>query len=232
MIHGGFWIVILAQAFWFLVTTVALRNTEKTLVFLFAGLALGIPYGLAMDSLVGYRTGIFNYQGLEDSLSFLFLNALLSYGLAISTMFNFVPFLTSGIAINRRFSYFFILIGSSVLFFHARFGGVSPLVDMFSVGVIILCFSDAVFILFSGKCMTLNLVSLNESLIRIGMFSAATGAFYEATNYFARLWVWENDFPSQGINFLMIVLFGYFVLLFPMLVLAFVFQSTLSLKSQ
>lgn len=231
MISVAFWTVILAQAIWFVVVTAYCGNSKKLLQFLISGIALGVPYGLIMDSLVGYRSGIFNYGGLEASIGFLLINALLSYGLAISTMFNFTSWLSSGLELNRRFSYLFLLIGSALLFVHSRYGGTHALADMFSLGVIILSFSDAVLLIYSGRSLLYNLVRLQGAIFRLGCVSVATGAAYEIANAIAGLWFWENDFPNEYINLLMIVVLGYHVLLFPMLVLAIIFKSTLISKT-
>jgi len=211
--------------------TIYCGNRNKILQFLVSGIALGVPYGLLMDSLVGYRSGIFNYGGLESDVGFLLINALLSYRLAISTMFNFTPWVASGLELNRRFSYLLLLIGSAALFAHARYGGINAFVDMFSLGVVILSLSDAVLLIYSGRSLLYNLVRLQGDIFGLAGVSVATGAVYEMTNAMAGLWFWENDFPSEHANLLMIVVLGYHVLLFPMLVLAVIFKSTLISKA-
>lgn len=198
------------------------------LPFALSGILLGLPYGLIMDSFVGFRAGIFDYGGLENSTWFLLMNALLSYGIAIGTAFNYTSVLARMPRIHRKHSYLYLILASSTLFLHSRMSGTTPLIDMFLLGAVILFISDFALVASHGRAVLIAPFSVPRAFGVLLGFCILTGVVYEATNYIVSLWTWKNDLPSAEINLILVVLLGYFVLMLPMIVLASVFSFLLS----
>jgi len=221
----NFWFVILVQFIWFIVVFIKMKAQPSFLLCLVIGLVLSIPYGLAMDQIVGEKNRIFSYYGREDSWSFLLLNWIFSYGLAISTVF------AAGLADFHSRKLPIIFLACLVLFvllIETIYQTVSlefTLLRMFVLGAILISAAE-VAINASGRVGLLrSMPHLMPAFWKFWIFAILTGLVYESANHLFPLWKWENAAPSTSVNLALVVLFGYCALLYPMIAMQVVFEA-------
>ncbi|MCA9365753.1 hypothetical protein KC723_02570 [Candidatus Kaiserbacteria bacterium] len=81
----NFWIFVLVQFTFFVLVAFHLNKADKIIKYLLLGLIIGLPFGVAFDLLIGEYVGVFSYY-LGFTKDFVIINAVLSYGLLISTV--------------------------------------------------------------------------------------------------------------------------------------------------
>lgn len=221
----NFWVIIAVQFCWFLTVTAWYGNIRKVIKFILFGGILGIPYGFAMDAIIGHHHEIFAYGSLGQSESFLFLNALFSYGLAISTTFNLNYLVGKGGLHSNRQAFYLTIVAVAVIVAKNKFGVDGILLSMFIFGIAIISFTEAMFIFSSGRGLLIDIFTGRVRVAWLFLFCFLTGSIYETANLFFPLWEWQNDFPSVTGNTILIAALGYFVLIYPMLFISYTFQS-------
>ncbi|MEY2665508.1 MAG: hypothetical protein RLZZ480_613 [Candidatus Parcubacteria bacterium] len=81
----SFFIVITVQFLFFVIHSLAVGERNTILKHTFQGMALGVPFGICFDLLVGEFLGLYTYaEGFN--LPFLFINGLFSYGFMIANV--------------------------------------------------------------------------------------------------------------------------------------------------
>lgn len=212
---SNFWLVIAVQFFWFAIVFLKERPSRSFLNCLSMGFLLGIPYGAAMDLLVGDHNTVFNYFGYENSWAFLLFNWLLSYGLAISTVLA-----TGKIVLPKcrpSFTYVALLLAAAItlelIYQTSAIGG--TLIRMIVLGAILLLLSEVLVSLLGRAGFLLGLFQGKVTFGRFWLFAFMTGLVYESANIVSPLWDWENEFPSSNENVVLVICFGYCALLYP-----------------
>lgn len=228
--HQNFVAVIAIQFLWFAFITLTRGSLSAAPRRLVIGALVGLPVGLVFDVAIGWAGSIFHYAGLELKGSFLLLNSLLSYGLAIATVLTMnVGGMPPYVGRHRRLALAVACLALVVLSLPLLLIPVdarSPMEAMLLIGASVLAVSEVVALL-SGR--TGYLLQFAEGrwkpALRIWLFAIATGVVYEITNHFFPLWVWANQSPTPIVNMLLIVVFGYFVLFLPIFSLMGILRS-------
>lgn len=212
-----FWAIIAVQLMWFIVVFVTRSPSRSLRNCLTMGLILGIPYGFVMDLLIGEHNTIFNYFGYEDSWLFLLMNWLLSYGLAIATIFSLGSMGIPRQSPSWTFVVTLLLIALAMELLYQTLAIDGALLRMLFLGAILLILSEVVFAVAGKGGYLSNLLWGKVSFGRFWLLSFLTGLVYEVANLLTPLWNWENSFPSNNANIFLVVCFGYCVLLYPIL---------------
>lgn len=219
--YGNFAAVVAVQLLWFVVVSIGRVSIREGIRNLAVGAAAGIPLGLFFDLVIGRYASIFHYADFPTTSSFMLANGILSYGLAIAAVLSFQQDVLPPREGHRKW---LALLAASLAFSLALIFPVDRLptvAGMFLLGALILLFSEALCLVFgqTGYILQAMLGTIGP-MVRVWVFSIATGLVYETANYAFALWVWNNHFPSRAINFALIVLLGYFVLLLPIFTFA------------
>ena len=224
--YQDFVAVIAIQFVWYCLVSI-LRGTASSFFRRLAiGALAGIPIGVAFDIAIGQAASIFHYSGLELHGSFLILNSIFSYGLAVATVLSMrvgdTPPQVSG-----RWA---IALGGTclavLLSIPLALGNLSAAVAMLLAGALILALTEAAAAAVGRQGYICQLAfGRGVPAAQILTFSALTGLVYELANHFFPLWVWTNQVPTPTGNLILIVLFGYFVLFIPIFTIAGVARS-------
>lgn len=217
MLGTNFVIVVSIQFLWFLAVFWALKPKQSFWYLLLVGLLLGIPYGLGMDLLVGGQNKIFNYYGKEQSWVFLLANWLFSYGFCISTVFVFAY--RERPAKRTSKSLFFglaLLLCACAVAWRIAVIDIT-LLRMVWLGLILILASELVYLAYQKMGYVERLLRLDGKIWSFWLFSILTGVVYEIANFAFPLWAWDNQFPTREINLILIIVFGYCVLLYPIM---------------
>lgn len=193
---------------------------------LWRGVLLGLPLGFLYDILIGHSQAVFYYSRVPDNWIFTALNGSLSYGFAIATAcllpitlkrhhlpgLRLIGALVCGIAI--------ILLSLTSLIF-------SPptLAVMFITGTSLLLCSEGLSLIYGYSGPLYSLLQRNvKPTASLWLASICIGALYELLNGLFPLWHWQEarNMPHWQLEFL-IVIFGYFTLFLPMLILGHIF---------
>lgn len=214
-------IVLIAMAvFWHVAPKRVFAVTIQSMI-------IGAPLGLAFDLLIGRYETIFSYHIEVGRFFFYLLNGLLSYGLALATIWLLPVRLprqsnrTSGIAAAMS------VCLSLLVLIALPSRELTTLVVMLVGGMAILGCSEVIARVcgFQGT-ISAFLDGEPKQLFQLWFTSIALGTAYEITNVLFPVWIWE---PMQGLSFveseLLIIVFGYFVLVYPMFVVTHLVQS-------
>jgi hypothetical protein len=214
--YANFAAVIAVQLMWLTSVTLAQGAMSALPRRLALGAIAGLPLGIVFDVIIGNAASVFHYSGMELEGSFLLLNSVLSYGLAVATVLTVNA---RGLPRSTGRRPWFVLAGAGVataIGFFLLLQGRSPMVTMFLVGTLVLIASEGAAHAMGRQGYVQQLASGRwRPIARIWVFSVATGAVYELANHFFPLWVWANKSPTLAGNMLLIVAFGYFVLFVP-----------------
>lgn len=231
--YQNFAAIIVVQLLWFLL--VALRSGTLPAVprHLAIGAIAGLPLGAVFDVAIGKFGNVFHYAGLELSGPFVLLNAILSYGIAVATVLSIGGTKMPPYEGRRRRP---AMIAASVMLAVAIWlpiESLTPITTMFLLGALVLVFSEALSIAAASRGYLYQLIfGSARPMVRIWVFSVSTGLVYEVANYLFPLWVWINRTPTPSGNFLLIVIFGYFVLFFPVFTVAALLRHHLGKNSR
>jgi hypothetical protein len=215
-IVGGQLVILLALAY---VWNVGMRMTYTVL---WRSMLLGLPLGFLYDLLIGRTQLVFFYSGVPAGWLFLALNGALSYGFAIATA-RLMPITLPRLHKRdiRMTGVLLCMIAIALLFLPALFAR-HPLAVMFVTGTIVILCSEGVALLSGYSGPLYSLLQRNaRPVMQLWLASVGIGALYEILNALFPLWHWQTggSLPHWGVE-LLIVLFGYFVLFLPMLVLS------------
>lgn len=180
---------------------------------LFVGMAVAVPYGAFVDLFVGFNHGVFNYQGRETSIFFLFSNWIFSYGFFVATVFC-LPKPTIQERRSAIISLLSILFLLSITYFNLS-SVENLLLKMLLLGGLLVAVSELFACVAGEGSYIKQTIYLQTGAIHFWIFCIATGAFYELSNLLFPLWHWENRQPSVFLNYFLIVLFGYWALVYP-----------------
>lgn len=187
-----------------------------------AGAAAGIPLGVIFDLPIGQLGNIFHYVGVEYNGTFLLLNAVFSYGVAIATALSLSPG-RDEMSAGKVSSRMALLAGALLLatFLLLLVQVWSSLTSMFIIGGTVLVLTELAYLLAGRKFYISQFIRGNpRPVLRVYVFSVSTGIVYEGANLLFPLWTWVNGQGGQALNLLLIVGLGYFVLFYPMFAFA------------
>ncbi len=226
----NFFIIVLAQFFFFLFFYVRNRTTKVSLVkmvllSLVAGLIGGLLFDITFGMLGAY---VYKVEGNKDifystglSLYQLIWNDILSFGLAVLTSY----YITSKKELYKKKAIkndvigvlSFLVLLSIALSFLVQVG----VVALFIYGVGVIAFGECLLVLRgqNGPFLSLLMTRNYSSFIVFWANTVLIGFLYEVVNYLFPFWVWlpRSDYSHLSIEIL-IVLFGYMVVLHPMVV--------------
>jgi hypothetical protein len=194
-------------------------GSVQIFVLLFAS---GIPLGLAYDALLGLFGQIFTYPDVGNVPLFLLLNSILSYGSALCTAWLLpcasIAHSTGRIRIAAML-FLSVLIGAVAWFYAAD---MSSLVRVFLVGALVIVAAELIAMtrgqLGPALAITKGTVA---PIVCLMTWSIVIGAIYETANFLFPLWQWNLDSTvPMWIVEILIIAFGYFVLIHPMFVLS------------
>lgn len=220
LVISGQFLILLAFAFW------RQKNISQLVYIVWRSLLLGLPLGFLYDTLIGQSQAVFYYSGVPDSWIFTAMNGALSYGFAIATASLFpidLPLRSSG---RSRLSGIMLCSVSLAMIFSVTLSFTLPtLAVMFVIGAGLILCSEGLSLW--GGYMGPAYCLLHKNIRPTAMLwtaSIAIGSCYELLNYWFPLWHWQEarNMPHWQFETLLIV-FGYFTLFLPMLVLARIF---------
>jgi hypothetical protein len=195
---------------------------RKILQIMVKSASLGIPLGLCFDFIVGRYNTIFGYYPFSPPLMFYLLNGMLSYGLAIASVW-IIP--QSLVAAHRRGGIMMlallILVGAAGTLLFLPDLRISTLVLMFAGGTAILALAEASAIFKNASTPLMEALGGRPRMVlQLWGISVAMGTIYEIGNWLFPVWRWS---PVGGFNFLqqeiLLVVCGYFVLIYFMVIL-------------
>lgn len=213
-----FGIVVAVEFAGFVLAALARRaRPAEALRILATSAVVGIPLGFCFDFIIGGRLAVFGYEPLTHGWIFLLANDALSYGIALATIW-LVPLTFREVRVSgaRRFAAGAAMaLAFLLLVFAAARGSLGSLVLS---GAAVLLLTEAVASL-SGYSGVLedSLRGHRSPLLRIWLASIALGLLYETANALFPIWRWHAllgwaPVPKEAL----IILFGYFVLAYPM----------------
>lgn len=82
----SFTIVVIIQLAFFIFHALAVGEGHKILSYLWKGMALGLPFGIIFDLLIGKVVGIYDYE-IGFIWWFLIINGIFSFGFMIANVF-------------------------------------------------------------------------------------------------------------------------------------------------
>lgn len=187
----------------------------------------GVAFGVLMDSVLG-NEGIFAYlpSGVDSTYSYpnelpltlLFFNAIASYGIAALSVATIAQSLFEH---PKSITNASLWIASFIVggLFAVLLAPDDSLALMIAWGVAIIGASEL--LLYIGNRLGPIMLLLNKKNYRptlnLFVFSLLVGAVYELANLAFPFWVWlPESSVSQGTLRIIITLFGYFVLFYPM----------------
>jgi hypothetical protein len=183
---------------------------------------LGTALGIVFERLMGAVWNIFLYPDVPQTVTFLLLNSLFSYGTALITAWLLPCRMgTHGSTWLRLLAAVSLaaLIGAFVLL---GLADTPQLLRVFVVGALTVAAAELSAVIL-GRVGPLLAVTRRQfaPLACLALCSIAIGLIYEAANYLFPLWRWNlgPDIPDWAAEALVIG-FGYFVLIHPMLVLS------------
>jgi hypothetical protein len=183
---------------------------------------LGTCLGLVFERLMGAVWNIFQYPEVTQTVAFLLLNSVFSYGTALFTAWLLPCSMPTHDSTRLRVAAAVFLTALVGIFAWLDPTISSQLVRVFVVGALTVTaveLSAAVL----GRVGPLLAMTRGQfsPLACLATWSLAIGAIYEAANYVFPLWRWNlgPDIPDWTAEILVIT-FGYFVLIHPMFVLA------------
>jgi hypothetical protein len=183
---------------------------------------LGTCLGLVFEIFMGAVWNIFQYPGAPRTVAFLMLNSAFSYGTALFTVWLLpcsIPIhgstklrLVAAVSLTALIGIFVLLSPTNS----------SQPVRVFVVGAFTITAAE-LSAATMGRIGPLLAITRGQfsPLACLVIWSAVIGAIYEAANYLLPLWRWNlgPDIPDWATEILVIT-FGYFVLLHPMFVLS------------
>jgi hypothetical protein len=181
-------------------------------------LVFGLPFGLMFDLIIDCGASIFQYF-LGQDITFLALNGLLSYGVAVATAARFPREVIrrrsqrlsrSDLAIILAAA---ILIGAGLL--ALRISG--PLLEMFWAGTIVITFGEITALLAGWFGPVARLLRGEfRPFCSYWINSMVLGSMYELVNSSFPVWHWTlaRSIPNWSVE-LFVIAFGYFVLFHP-----------------
>jgi len=213
---ANFIIIVVIQFLWFIAVTAWTSSWGGALKTLGLGMLIGLPLGGAFDLIIGYGGGIFRYIGVRETGLFTALNGLLSYGLAASTVLTLRPVLLAPYPGRLRRSLLAglcVLLGGLIAF---TIGSWHTLFLTFVIGAEVLACGEAFCLALGRKGLLFGLVEYGcTPMLRLWTLSTVTGCVYEIANWLFPLWNWVDPYPSRAVHETLIVVFGYFVLFYP-----------------
>lgn len=176
------------------------------------GAAIGLPFGVAFDLVLGASVNVFRY-GLSGT-GFLLLNGLLSYGLAIATAMRLSP--VPLVPIPSELTRLRLLLG--VLLVAASIGLALPLpalVALLCIGVLVICAGELIEATWLGTVGPAGEALLGKLArpLRNWAWVAAVGAVYEASNRQWPVWHWDHLGLRDDGAMMLVVVLGYVVLM-------------------
>jgi hypothetical protein len=183
---------------------------------------LGTGLGLVFERLMGAVWSIFQYPDVTQTVAFLLLNSVFSYGTALFTAWLLPCSISTHGSTKLRVAAavsMAALIGIFVLL--GPINSSQP-VRVFVVGALTVTAVELSALIMGRVGPVLAITRRQFSpLACLATWSVAIGAIYEAANYLFPLWRWNlgPDIPDLTAETLVIT-FGYFVLIHPMLVLS------------
>jgi hypothetical protein len=192
---------------------------------LWRSMLLGLPFGLLYDILIGESQAVFYYSGVPDNWIFIAINGSLSYGFAIATAWLLPIALQRHQSGGLRLTGAILCITAVALLFVYLVFSLSTLVTMFAIGAILTLSSEGLSLLagYIGPVYSLSRHNY-QPIIRLWLASIGIGTLYELLNWLFPLWHWQEASVMLHWHLeIIIVLFGYFTLFLPMLVLSRLF---------
>lgn len=182
-------------------------------------LAVSVPIGSAFDLIIGRHGEVFSYPSVGQSLPFLFLNSLLSYGAAACTAW----LLPCKLPHHEGRAAGAVIAGSAAVagFVLLELAIASPLLEVLFLSLAILTAAEVTAVAF-GQLGPIAALAMGQPATAICLItsSAVVGAIYEGANELFPLWRWHLGLLSPAITETLIVFFGYFVLLHPMFIIS------------
>lgn len=221
-VWSNFALLVAAQLLVFVFTSILTRGSlPKAVRILWVSCLLGVPFGLVFDLLIGKYHAIFSYNALLHSWTFLLLNGIASYGLAIGTVWQ-LPATMRSLAVTRfKGLAAFLIILAIVTAALLPVQSIPVAAVVLIVGATILVASEALAILWGKEA---PLVALANGRIKpfvvVWIASVLIGLVYERVNQAVGIWIWGEVPPIPHWAYRsVIVALGYFVLLHPMFVI-------------
>ena len=220
MYYRNFFLIVAVQLAWYflicLINRSGLGTAGRHLLF---GMVCGVPVGLLFDLVFCDIAGVFEYPAYMG-WRFLVINGLFSYGLSTATVFVCAGLVLSRTGGNRN----------ATLYLHVVIALLCSCLALLSSSSIIIVFSAGACILFTCEAI-LALLHANGAINalqhshmkpfgRFWALSVATGLVYESANLLYPVWAWSPFIVTPCITTGVIVVFGYFVLLYPALALS------------
>ncbi len=226
----NFYLIVTGQLIIFLGVYWNYRKGNESLVKLFSISALfGLLFGASFDIIFGilgsftYVTNLPNASITPWGLTLfqLVINGIFSYGILVATAYFFVPNTNPiGKHVTKKILTILSLLTITAATLVVVFVG-PGLISLFASGVVILTASELLLILRlqAGPFLSFLLKRNYKTLLRMWLQIVLLGFMLEILNYFFPFWVF---LPGLGYNhFLLetlIVLFGYIVLMHPMII--------------
>jgi hypothetical protein len=178
--------------------------------------------GVGFEQLMGAAWNIFLYPDVPQTVAFLLLNSAFSYGAALITAW-LLPCATATHDSNGlRLLAAAGLAALVGIFVPLGLGDIPQLIRVFVAGALTVTAAElsAAILGHVGPLLAITRAQFLP-LACLALCSAVIGSIYETANYLFPLWRWNlgPDIPNWTAETLVIV-FGYFVLLHPMLVLS------------
>ena len=219
-IPDTFFTIIFCQFVVFLVFALVKKKTIREMLWsLKYGLLLGVPLGVFFDITAGYYGGVFDYGEGHWNAFFLFMNGLLSYGIAIATLliFNisFPKIQNNKNNFLKALLFFMALAGILVFVFANEF----VLARMIGIGFIFIFLGEFLLLNYAQKYGPVSSLFRrnSKSFLQIATLSISIGLIYEICNWYNPLWYFtQSKFLTNFHLEILIVLFGYFVLVHSM----------------
>lgn len=199
------------------------RFAKRNQWVLFLGLVF--MFGIAYDIFVGHMVGVFAYPmvAILDPVQysvFLGLNSVISYGIFACTV-AVLPIRLKSISTCYA-SRLKIIFGISIILSCVLSLILPPAFMVFVVGAVIVFSCEFIFLVFERMGPIAGLFRRDSRLfLTLWGYSISLGLCYEAANSVIRLWEWTFFPPNlRVLGDILVVLFGYFVLLAPALVIS------------
>lgn len=200
-----------------------------TITMIMLSLVFGLLFGFAFDSIFGLL-GLYTYtvnnsssiiNGTGLTLGQLMLNDIFSFGLAASTVYCLLP---KKVKIKRFIYKKISMIIFSVIFILSCAGLYfvpKSIISLFLGGLAVISFGEGFAIMCneSGPFVSLMRTRKFLSFVTFWINCISVGLLYEFVNWFFPFWVWLPNMEYSHITVeSLVILFGYFVVLHPMVI--------------
>lgn len=225
-----FWIIISIQFLFFVFLYMRAKMPIVALLKLLTiSMFFGVIFGFIFDSVFGLL-GLFSYVHMNGSASLystglsatqIAINGILSYGLAAATTYFIVPKRSK----IKRFNFKKIVAISLLVAAVASAIGLyfleHDIYSLFLGGLVVITLGEAVALLCdeSGPFLSLARTRRVSVFVVFWVNSVAIGLLYELANYFFPFWMWlPGGEYSHLLVELLVIMFGYVVLIHPMVI--------------